>query len=97
MAAVTRIGDLCTGHDIFPPRALISGSIDYIVCGKGAGRVGDILVTHIAVPPILPPHDGAISAGQPSFLVNGLPIARVGDPVSCGSFMASGCESFLVG
>ena len=40
MPAVTRLGDLDTGHDACGPTALNSASGNVFVNGKGTGRVG---------------------------------------------------------
>ena len=42
-------------------------------------------------------HDGNISNGSGSVFVNGLGVARVGDPVSCGSTAAQGSQNVFAG
>ncbi|MGL5512673.1 MAG: PAAR domain-containing protein, partial [Sporomusa sp.] len=36
------------------------------------------------------PHDGAASSGSSTVFVNGRPICRIGDGISCGDTMAKG-------
>lgn len=93
---ISRIGDNCTGHSSFPPRPLIEGSEDFIVDYQPASRVGDNLRSH-ASPSPSPPHGGVIAEGSQTYIINGQPAARIGDPVSCGSAMAQGCGTFIVG
>ncbi|WP_353618600.1 PAAR domain-containing protein [Spartinivicinus marinus] len=35
-------------------------------------------------------HAGVTSSGSPNHIINGKPVARVGDSVSCGSTIATG-------
>ena len=43
------------------------------------------------------PHQGQLAEGSPSFFVNGKPVGRVGDPISCGGTVAEGASNFIVG
>lgn len=88
MAAVTRLGDLDTGHDLCPPTALISGSPNVFVNSKNCGRIGDSYAPHSC--PDHPPHSGVISSGSATVFVNGRNIARIGDSVSCGGSVMQG-------
>jgi len=82
MPNVVRLGDLCTGHGCFPSRPNDEASPDVFVNGIGVHRQGDHWATHCCPPPC---HDGVLAAGSFTVFVNGKQIARVGDPVSCGS------------
>ena len=88
-----RLGDMCTGHDCFPPRAAISASSDTFIDGIPALRVGDKYEEHCCVTC----HDGTVIGGSGTTFINGLPAARVGDPLDCGSFIASGSSSTFIG
>lgn len=95
MPAVTRQGDRCTGHGSFPPRNSTEGSGDVYVNGKAAHRQGDGWATHCNAQPTC--HDGALASGSGTVFVNGKPLGRIGDPVDCGSNVASGSGDVFAG
>lgn len=95
MPAITRLGDIDTGHDLCPPRALNSASPNVFINGKGAGRVTDTYVPHGCINH--PPHSGNIASGSATVFINGLPAARIGDNVSCGGSVAQGSPNVFVG
>ena len=86
MPAVTRKGDLCTGHGAYPPRPSTGASPNVYVNGIPVHRVGDSWAVHCA--PIC--HGGSLAIGSPTVFVNGRAIGRIGDPVDCGSSVAQG-------
>lgn len=69
MPKATRLGDNDTGHDACAPTALVTGSTDVIINGKGAGRVGDSYAPHGCV--AHPTHSGVIASGSSSVYING--------------------------
>ena len=91
MPSVTRLGDTCTGHDCFPPRANSQGSPNVFVNGIPAHRQGDSWETHCCTHPKVPHgyHSGILGSGSSTVYVNGKQLGRIGDPVSCGSTVAS--------
>lgn len=91
--AVTRLGDKCTGHGGYPPRPNIEGSNDVYVNGIPAHREGDKWGTHC----MSSCHDGVLQTGSPSVYVNGKPLARIADPVDCGSVSAEGSDNVFSG
>lgn len=93
--AVRQGCDICTGHGSFPPRATSGGSGDVIINGCGAHRVGDSYVSHGSPSPA-PPHGGSAAAGSPNVFTNSRAQCRIGDPVSCGSAMATGSGNVIV-
>ena len=95
MPAVTRLGDSCTGHGCFPPRASTGGSGDVFANGIPVHRLGDSWAPHGC--PKVPPHGGALSAGSGTVSANGKQLGRIGDPVSCGSSVASGSGDVFAG
>ncbi|MGN0903122.1 MAG: PAAR domain-containing protein [Succinivibrio sp.] len=95
MPAVTRVGDVNTGHDACPPTALASGSSNVFVNGISVGRVGDPYNPHGCIAHI--PHVGNIASGAPHVFVNGKAVGRVGDPVTCGGSVATGSSNVFVG
>ncbi len=95
MPAVSRLDDQCTGHGAFPPRASTSASPDVFVNGIAVHRQGDSWAVHCDPSPSC--HGSALAMGSGSVFVNGLPIARVGDPVACGSSIAQGSPDVFAG
>jgi len=93
MPAVSRRGDICTGHASFPPRPSIDGSENVIVGGIGALRVGDGFAVHCNPSPSC--HASELGSGSSTVIVNGRGIGRVGDPVACGSAVAKGEPTVL--
>ncbi|MBQ7170248.1 MAG: PAAR domain-containing protein [Synergistaceae bacterium] len=99
MPAVTRKGDSCTGHSCWPSRNSTEGSPDVYVNGIPAHRQGDSWETHCCTHPDCPHgcHSGSLSSGSSTVYVNGQQLGRVGDPVSCGSTVASGSGNVFAG
>lgn len=95
MPAVTRLGDSCTGHADFPPRASTGGSSNVFVNGIAVHRQGDTWATHCNPVPVC--HGSVLAAGSSSVYVNGKQIGRIGDPVACGSSVASGSNNVFAG
>jgi len=94
MPAVARLGDTCTGHGCFPPRANDEASTDVFINGLGAHRVGDHWQTHCCGPSC---HDSTLAAGSATVFVNGKPLGRIGDAIACGSAVASGSGNVFAG
>jgi uncharacterized Zn-binding protein involved in type VI secretion len=94
MPGVVRLGDTCTGHGCFPPRANDEASSDVFVNGIGAHRVGDHWVVHCCGPSC---HDSNMAQGSGTVFVNGKPLARIGDNVACGSAAAVGSGNVFAG
>ena len=84
--AVVRLGDICTGHGCFPPRLNITASTNVSINGRGAVRVGDLWAPHTCETT----HTGVQVGGSLTVNVNGRPLARIADKISCGSFCAMG-------
>jgi len=93
MGSAARLGDMCTGHDCFPPRPSISASPDTFIDGIPALRVGDKYEEHCCVTC----HEGIVIGGSSTTFINGMPAARVGDPIDCESFIAEGSNSTFIG
>jgi uncharacterized Zn-binding protein involved in type VI secretion len=96
MPPVARVDDVCTGHGPFPSRKVIQGSGNVFANGLPVHRELDKLATHCKPPPITC-HGGVLALGLGSVLVNGRPIARRGDPVSCGGEIATGSPNVFAG
>lgn len=98
MPKAVRLGDICTGHDCFPPRKSTSGSPNVLINYKNAHRVGDSWEVHTCTHPDIPhgSHSGIMASGSPNVFVNNLPLARVGDNISCGSTASTGSHNVFV-
>lgn len=96
MPAVSRKGDLCTGHGCWPPRPSIEGSNNVFINGKPAHRQHDKWDAHTC-PSIPETHDSVLADGSHTVFVNRRPLARITDPVACGSFVATGSSNVFAG
>ena len=90
----SRLGDMCTGHGAYPPRASTGGSSDVFINGIPAHRVGDSWTTHCDPSGC---HGGTTSGGSSTVYINGKAAARVGDSVDCGSGIAEGSNDVYIG
>lgn len=90
---VHRQNDICTGHGCWPPRPNASWSNDVFVNGLGVHRKSDSWRIHCC----RSCHGGNTVSGSQTVFANGLEIARVGDPVSCGSKCNTGSENTFAG
>lgn len=96
MPAVARLGDQCTGHGCWPPRPSTGASPNVFVNGIAVHRQGDAWAPHTC-PSIPETHASVLAAGSSTVYVNGKQIGRIGDPVACGSSVASGSGNVFAG
>ena len=96
MPAVTRLGDTCTGHGCWPPRPSTGASPNVFINGIAAHRQGDAWAAHTC-PTIPETHASVLAAGSASVFANGQQLARIGDPVACGSAVAQGSANVFAG
>ena len=97
MPSAVRLGDVCSGHGCYPPRPNIAASNDVNVNGIGFHRVSDGWATHCCTSIPTECHDGTTIQGSKTVNVNGLPAARIGDSVSCGSTCLQGSSNVFAG
>jgi uncharacterized Zn-binding protein involved in type VI secretion len=88
MAIVHLQGELCSGHDTWPARKSTSGSTDVKVNGIGVHRKDDLWEEHEKPGSSPEPHSSTLESGSGTVKVNGKGMARVGDPIVCGSTVA---------
>jgi len=96
MPAVSRLGDNCTGHGCWPPRPSTGASPNVRVNGIAVHRQGDAWAAHTC-PTIPETHASVLAAGSTTVRVNGKQLARIGDPVACGSSIAQGSANVFAG
>ena len=94
MPAVTRLGDNCSGHGCYPARPTTSASGNVFANSIAVHRQGDSLAVHCCGAPC---HGGSTASGSGTVFVNGKQIARIGDPVDCGSTLAEGSPDVFSG
>ena len=99
MPPAARLGDICTGHECFPPRANVEGSPNVFVNSKAWHRQGDAWDVHCCTHPNLPHgcHKSILASGSSTVYVNGRQAGRIGDPVVCGGFDVTGSPNVFAG
>lgn len=95
MPAVTRLGDLCTGHGCWPPRPSTGASGTVFSNGMGVHRQGDGWAIHCCG--TYDCHASVLEEGSSTVFVEGQAVGRIGDPVACGSMVAAGSEDVYCG
>jgi len=93
LAAVHRLGDLCTGHGCWGGRVNVGASPDVYVNGLGWHRVGDPWATHCCIAC----HGSVARTGSETVFVNAKAACRVTDDVACGSKMMTGSTTVFCG
>lgn len=94
MPSVVRKGDICSGHEAWPPRPNDQGSEDVYVNDIALHRVDDHWTTHSGDRNT---HDAYQSGGALNVFANNKQVARVGDDISCGSVNAQGSSNVFCG
>ena len=92
MPGIVRVGDLCSGHGCYPPRPAIEGSPNVFMNGRAIVREGvDNFAVHCKYCGKKPNcHQSVVTKASSNVFANGIEIARVGDPIGCGSACAQG-------
>lgn len=86
-SGIATANSICTGHGAFPPRGVSSGtSTGMTVNGVPVLLSGGVFVSHTDGSSS---HTGVVT-GSGSISINGVPVAKIGDPISCGSSVATG-------
>jgi len=85
MPALVRKGDICSGHQCYPPRPSVQGSPNVFTNGIPQHRVSDSWAVHCCSGSPPPCHASTQCSGSSTVFANTLPVARRGDRVCCGS------------
>lgn len=93
MPAVCNVGSVDSGHDGFSPGVVITGDALFTVNGIPISKSNDISAIHIK--PDNPPHVGVLE-GSSALTIGGVPVALVGDSLSCGAVVVSGQPLFTI-
>ena len=101
MPGIARQNDtVTTGHGCDTTTTIQQASPDVRINGRGAAYAGAALTSHTITNPAPPPappcivHSAQVNAGYGRVLVNGRPIARVGDSADLGQ-ISSGSGDVL--
>lgn len=92
MPKVAIIGSLTMGACSSPPTVIRNGSKNVFIEGVGAGYVGSGIIPHKRSGSKRV-HNGSVASGSPNVFVNGIPLARIGDHISCGDKIAKGAST----
>ena len=90
MPAVHRVGDLCSGHQCWSPRQLVTGASTVYSGAVAVAKEGSLYNTHLCGSKS--PHTGEVKEGSSTVFVEGDAIGRKGDKVTCGG-TANGASS----
>lgn len=93
MSATGTIQSICSGHGGFPPRQAAEAEPFMTINGQPVLVDGNLFPDHSDGKSS---HSGAAVSTRPWFTVQGKAIACVGDPVSCGSVVATGDDFMQV-
>lgn len=88
-----RLTDMTTGHGCFPPQKTIQGSPNVFIEKFPAFRVGDAIQPHCCK--YCHPSFGGV--GSSTVFVNGRPLMRIKDKVTCGGVMMTGAKKVRAG
>ena len=94
MPAITRLGEIASGHGCYPTHPAIQASTNVFVEGIAPVRQGDMYAPHACSPDV---HVGALAVGSATVFVNGQQVGRLGDPVSCGSTVMQAAATVFAG
>lgn len=94
MSAIAVEGSMCTGHGKFPPRPVAETVPWFRVNGLPVVVDGALFEKHTDGKEV---HTGTAISTRPWFRIGGRGVVCVGDPVSCGSQVATGDSSMQIG
>ena len=99
MPAVSRLGDMSTGHDCFPPTALVSTPVTKTFFNGKLASVVDPACRHAPHTCGRQTHADATrapSSGSSKTFIEGKPAARIGDNITCGDAIAEGSTNSFI-
>jgi uncharacterized Zn-binding protein involved in type VI secretion len=95
MSGIFRQGDKTVGHGCYPPTVSKMGSSNTFVNGKPVIRANiDSFVSHGCGDCSY--HSGKVSTGSTTVFVEGFPVARNGDSLTCGDKCGPGSSDTIV-
>jgi len=99
MPAVSRLGDMSTGHGCFPPTALIATPVSKTFFNGILASVVDSGCLHAPHTCGRVTHAGTTrspSAGASKTYIEGKLAARIGDSIACGDAIAQGSPNSFI-
>ena len=96
MAAVSRLGDVSTGHGCFPPTTCTgANSSKTYINGILVQVLGSSYAPHTCGPDT---HSGIVSSsGSSNTFIEGFAAVRIGDALNCGDAVATGSSDTFIG
>lgn len=92
-----RIGSPTTGHECWPSTIICQGASTVIGASIPVSCIGHAAIPHTCVVTPNPSHGLVIASASSTVIVEGLPVARVGDYMSCGDIIADGAPTIISG
>ena len=86
LKAMSRLGDLTTGHGCYPPVVGVTASTNVKINGRFAHKVGDTFSPHACGTSV---HSDVASIGSSKVIINGSGAMRLGDSLAPGGRMAA--------
>jgi uncharacterized Zn-binding protein involved in type VI secretion len=97
MPAVSRLGDISTGHGCFPPTPLVNTPVGKTFFnGILACVVGSQHATHVCGIVVHPTPARPVVSGASKTFIEGSPASRVGDPIGCGDTCGQGSSNSFI-
>lgn len=99
MPAISRLGDMSTGHGCFPPTALVQTPVTKTFFNGIKASVIDSTCQHAPHVCGITTHAGttrAPSSGASKTFIEGKPAARIGDNIVCGDAIAEGSTNSFI-
>ena len=99
MPAVSRLGDMSTGHGCFPPTALVQTPVTKTFFNGIKASVVDNACQHASHTCGITTHAGSTrspSSGASKTFIEGKPAARIGDNIACGDAIAEGSTNSFI-
>jgi len=99
MPAASRMGDISTGHNCFPPTAIITTPVTKTYLnGLLAAVVDAELLKHKCGRSFhFSTRNRKISSGSSNIFIEGKAAARIGDEIECGDNLGQGSSNIIFG
>jgi len=99
MSAISRIGDMSTGHGCFPPTPLVMTPVSKSFFNGILASVVDSNcqhATHCCGPVCHTSSQRAPNSGASKTYIEGILAARIGDTITCGDAIAEGSPNTFI-
>ena len=99
MPAVSRLGDMSTGHGCFPPTDMVLTPVTKTFFNGIISGVKDSacqFTTHSCGIVTHPQAERFVSSGAAKTFIEGIAAARIGDDIACGDTIAEGSTNSFI-